>query len=55
MDFEWDESKREGNISKHGIDFAETIAVLPQAVLAPARTVGGEQRNMAIIELQETW
>ena len=37
MNFEWDEGKRERNISKHGIDFAETIAALPQAILAAGK------------------
>ena len=27
MHFEWDETKRETNIEKHGIDFIDAIAV----------------------------
>ena len=35
MRFEWDESKRESNIVKHGIDFADA----PRLFLAPMRTI----------------
>ena len=35
MRFEWDESKRESNIVKHGIDFADA----PRLFSAPMRTV----------------
>ena len=35
MQFEWDESKRESNIVKHGIDFADA----PRLFSAPMRTV----------------
>jgi hypothetical protein len=27
MEFEWDESKRRGNLRKHGIDFADSHAI----------------------------
>ncbi len=27
MEFEWDEAKRQSNIEKHGIDFAEAVAI----------------------------
>lgn len=51
LGFEWDESKRQHNISKHGIDFADALFALPRAMLLPARNVSGEKRGMAISEL----
>lgn len=27
MEFEWDEANRQSNIGKHGIDFAEAVAI----------------------------
>lgn len=47
MKFEWDESKREANIVKHGIDFADVPEVFdgPMLVRLDARQdYGGEDR-----------
>ena len=33
MDFEWDEAKRLANILKHGIDFADAIAMFTDAFI----------------------
>ena len=45
---EWDESKRRANLVKHGFDFRDVVSLLPDAVISPARTVGGEERWMGI-------
>lgn len=48
--FEWDEDKREGNVAKHGVDFA-TVADFEFAtalVRADTRTGYGEVRLTAI-------
>lgn len=45
MDFEWDEAKRLANVEKHGLDFLDAIELFDaNHVMAPARTVGSEQR-----------
>jgi uncharacterized DUF497 family protein len=28
MDYEWDEAKRQANIAKHGVDFADAVGAL---------------------------
>jgi uncharacterized protein len=33
MEFEWDESKRESNLSKHGIDFVRATAIFNSPIL----------------------
>jgi len=43
---EWDEAKRRANLAKHGFDFRDVVSLLPEAVISPARTVGGEERWM---------
>ncbi len=50
MEFEWDEDKRFANLSKHGIDFADALAMWENAVIDPAaeRIVSGELRLLAL-------
>jgi hypothetical protein len=53
--YEWDEAKREANLSKHGLDFADAYLVCEdpeRLTLISARR--GEQRNMdlALVEVQ---
>jgi uncharacterized DUF497 family protein len=49
VEFEWDEAKRLNNIEKHGIDFLRADLLFESAyLLAPAKTVHGEQRWLAI-------
>lgn len=41
----WDEAKRQGNIDKHGLDFADAVMVLDSDYRLDVRSVrGGEQR-----------
>ena len=45
----WDERKRQANVVKHGLDFADVIAVLDgPCLVGPATTVGGEERRIAV-------
>ncbi len=46
MDFEWDEAKRELNLSKHGLDFADApnIFELPMLTALDTRHDYGEDR-----------
>jgi len=46
MKFEWDETKREANIAKHGIDFADVPGVFegPMLVRLDTRHDYGEDR-----------
>jgi uncharacterized DUF497 family protein len=46
MNFEWDESKNEVNIDKHGFDFADAYRIfgLPMAVKLDERDSYGEDR-----------
>jgi uncharacterized DUF497 family protein len=48
--FEWDETKAESNLRKHGIDFDDAIEVFydPDAVVEQDRIVDGELRWQAI-------
>jgi uncharacterized DUF497 family protein len=48
--FEWDETKNEANVFKHGIDFELAITAFRDAdcIEKPARIVGGEQRHYLI-------
>lgn len=51
MEFEWDESKREGNIEKHDLDFRDAIAVFDEAQCVfedVTRPEYGEIRRKAI-------
>ena len=50
MKFEWDESKNEENLRKHGLDFADAQEVfeLPTLVAVDKREAYGEDRYLAI-------
>lgn len=54
MEFEWDEAKRLANISKHGIDFIDVVAVFEgdQIVVEDNRYNYGEQRFVTFGLLQ---
>ena len=50
--YEWDEAKRESNLSKHGIDFLDVaLAMLEPHLVAPARH-DGEDRWIALVMLE---
>ena len=46
MAFEWDPAKARANLSKHGVDFADAVAVFedPLALSRPDADVRGEAR-----------
>jgi uncharacterized DUF497 family protein len=48
--FEWDETKNESNIAKHGIGFIDVTPVFddPLSLTIPDRVVDGEQRYRTI-------
>lgn len=48
--YEWDEAKRLGNLSKHGLDFRQAWTVWRGVVLEPyaTRLVDGEPRRTTI-------
>ena len=48
--FEWDESKNRANIGKHGIDFADAVAVFEDslALTQPDPESRGESRFVAL-------
>ena len=50
MDFEWDEVKRESNLAKHGLDFADASSVydLPMFVVPDDREDYDEIRYQGI-------
>ena len=49
MEFEWDESKRQANIDKHGYDFIRAIDVLSgDHVVVSSQYGGDEPRWLAI-------
>jgi len=52
MQFEWDEAKRQANITKHGLDFVEAVDVLEDAptLFVDDRFDYGEPRCIAIGE-----
>jgi len=49
MEFEWDEAKRQANITKHGIDFYDAMVALEDApvMIADERKDYGERRCIA--------
>jgi uncharacterized protein len=53
MDYEWDETKRQANIRKHGIDFADAIKVFQDEFIETedSRRDYGERRFRAIGEV----
>ena len=50
MDFEWDESKRQSNIRKHGVDFLDAAAIFANDTfeIRDDREDYGEERWIAI-------
>jgi uncharacterized DUF497 family protein len=53
VDFEWDEQKRQSNIEKHGIDFAQGKQIWEGPTLEiPARQRAGEHRIKAIGKIE---
>jgi uncharacterized protein len=52
MEFEWDENKRQSNLSKHGIDFVRAAAIFNNPILEREdnRYDYGESRLIALGE-----
>jgi uncharacterized protein len=48
MLFEWDESKRQSNLAKHGIDFQDAQRIFDGPVFERANRGHGEDRVLAI-------
>ena len=50
MEFEWDEAKRQANITKHDVDFLEAMELLADApvMLDDSRKDSGERRCQAV-------
>jgi len=50
MAFEWDPAKARANLSKHGVDFADAVAVFedPMALSGPDADVRGEARFVVL-------
>jgi uncharacterized protein len=48
MLFEWDESKRQTNLAKHGIDFRDALRVFDGPVFESVNRRRGEERIVAI-------
>ena len=48
VEFEWDETKQESNLEKHGIDFDDAIGLFEQPYLVAKSNVPEEERFMAI-------
>ena len=50
MQFDWDESKRESNIAKHGIDFADAVRLFsaPMRTILDLRQDYGEERFIGL-------
>jgi uncharacterized DUF497 family protein len=48
--YEWDKAKNRANLAKHGIDFADAIAVFedPLALTRPDPEARGEPRSVAL-------
>ncbi len=54
MKFTWDETKRQANLQKHGLDFADAEKVFsgPMALFEDQRNDYGEQRMIGIGQLE---
>lgn len=53
MLYEWDAAKREANLVKHGLDFADAISVFEATVKLTLQSPrGGELRFLDIAEVQ---
>lgn len=50
MDYEWDPVKNRSNLAKHGVDFADAVAVFEDdlALTQPDTTAEGEQRFITL-------
>mgnify|MGYP006435065275 CR=1 FL=1 len=48
MEFEWDDAKRDSNIRKHGVDFADAARILSREHFASTSSHTGEERIVAI-------
>ena len=50
VDFTWDESKRQANLAKHGLDFADAAKVFagPMVLFEDDRVDYGEQRMIGV-------
>jgi len=50
MDYQWDPAKAKANVRKHGVEFADAIAVFddPEAVTIEEPDSEGEQRFLSI-------
>jgi uncharacterized DUF497 family protein len=47
-EFEWDSAKREANLEKHGIDFADAMRIFQEPFLVRPSPRGGEERFVAL-------
>ena len=48
-EFEWDPRKRQSNLAKHGLDFADAPRIFTrQPAIVAARQVGSEDRYIAV-------
>jgi hypothetical protein len=50
MDYQWDPEKADSNLTKHNIDFADSIGVFedPWALTLKSEDVSGEQRLVTL-------
>ncbi len=53
MLFEWDESKRQSNLAKHGVDFQDALRIFGGPVFEKANRGHGEDRVLAIGVIEE--
>ena len=53
MQFEWDETKRQSNLRKHGFDFLDARTLLNQPYLLKRLPYADEPRWMAVGVLQD--
>jgi uncharacterized protein len=53
MLFEWDETKRQANLAKHLIDFAEAVRVFEGPVFEKVQRRHGENRTLAVGLLED--
>jgi uncharacterized DUF497 family protein len=50
MHFEWDEAKKQANLAKHGIDFADALELFsdPRHYIYPSRVQSDEAREVGV-------
>jgi uncharacterized DUF497 family protein len=53
MLFEWDETKRESNLAKHLIDFADAVQIFEGPVFEKVQRRHGENRRLAVGLLED--